>query len=79
MIFVPELTGIVDVRVVKYEISGNPSCVIRAQLKFLYSDGQIVEYFADYEPDGIIFESFQLSLEALRKRLNIMRKNKEVK
>lgn len=74
MIFVPELTGIVDVRVVKYEISGNPICVIRAQLEFIYSDGRIVEYLADYEPNGIIFESFHLSIVALRKRLNIKKK-----
>ena len=74
MIFVPELSGIVGVRVVKYEISGSPSCVIRAQLEFTYLDGRIVEYVANYDPDGILFESFQLSIKALRKRLDITRK-----
>lgn len=59
--------SLVEVNVLKVELSGVPTCVHAAELELVFSDGSAEVRAISFAPNGVMYEVFDDQVNALRK------------
>jgi hypothetical protein len=66
----PHLAGLKNIQVVEIRMGGWPSAVMWAKISLEFKDGSFLESDLNYEPEGLIYESFMWEINQLVKYLS---------